>query len=362
MKLFSVTTLIFALLSSTTHVVAAPSTPVVDAATRHQVIAAIVRDLDEKYVYPDRADTAGTALVAAEKSGAFDALNDPDAFAKALTEKLAEALHDKHLSIDYSPEVLPTMSGGKPDPARIARRRAFYKSVNFGIEKAMRLRLNVGYLDVRGFPPAKLARDTVAAAMNFVANTDALIIDIRKNGGGDPKGVAQLCSYLFPAAHRVHLNDLFMRTPKTKTGKIEQYWTMRVPGPAYVNKKIFVLTSADTFSGGEEFAYDMQTQKRATLVGETTGGGANPGDQVRLSDHFEMFLPNGRAVNPITHTNWEGVGVKPDVPTTADAALLTAYLTILREKRAALTDPEDQKRMDDLIAGFTKDPNSILLQ
>ena len=159
----------------------------------------------------------------------------------------------------------------------------------------------------------------------------------------------------------VHLNDLYWRTPKTTSGEIQQFWTTIVPAPPYIDKPIYVLTSADTFSGGEEFAYDLQTQKRATLVGETTGGGANPGRVVRLTEHFGAFIPNGRAINPITKTNWEGVGVTPDIPTKADAALVTAYVALLRDPKL-FPDPSDRKYLDDIIAHSLKDPNSILTQ
>ena len=341
---------------------AAPVTPL-DASVKHHVIATLVRELNDRYVFPERALTAGKAVLAAERSGAYAAIDDPDVFAKAVTDMLAKTLHDKHLHVRYSPGVLPPTDDSDPkNPQQIADDVRFYRSVNFGIEKEMRLGGNVGYLDVRGFPPAEMMGDTLAAVMKVVSNTEGLIIDLRANGGGSPSGVALLASYFLSTSPPVHINDIFKRTAKSSGGKTEQFWTAPVPGPQYLGKTVYLLTSARTFSGGEEFAYDMQTQKRATLVGETTGGGANPGGIVRLSDHFEAFVPDGRAINPLTRTNWEGVGVKPDIPTGADAALATAYLSILRAKSAAATDPHEREQLDGLVAQVTKDSHSILLQ
>ena len=152
--------------------------------------------------------------------------------------------------------------------------------------------------------------------MSFVANTDALIIDVRNNGGGAPSMVAYLCSYLF-GPEPVHINDLYFR-PENST---HQWWTLpHLPGKRYEGKPVYVLTSKRTFSAAEEFTYNLKTQKRATIVGETTGGGANPGGTRPVAEHFIVFVPSGRAINPITKTNWEGTGVAPDVAVAAELA------------------------------------------
>ena len=152
--------------------------------------------------------------------------------------------------------------------------------------------------------------------MSFLGNVDAIIFDLRSNGGGDPKMVAYLSSYLF--AQRTHLNDLYER----KSGKTTEYWTrLDAPGKKLADQPAFVLTSSGTFSGAEEFSYNLKNLKRATIVGETTGGGAHPTGSHRLDDHFLIGVPFARAVNPITRTNWEGTGVEPDVKVAADQAL-----------------------------------------
>jgi C-terminal processing protease CtpA/Prc len=138
--------------------------------------------------------------------------------------------------------------------------------------------------------------------------------------------VALISSYLF-GPDPVHLNDLYFR-PDDST---HQWWTLpHVPGQRYEGKPVYILTSKRTFSAAEEFAYNLKSLKRATIVGETTGGGAHPGGTRRINDHFAVFVPSGRAINPITKTNWEGTGVTPDLPVAADLALKTAHLAALK--------------------------------
>src|SRR5262249_37311884 len=189
------------------------------------------------------------------------------------------------------------------------------------------------------------AGETAAAAMSFLANTDALIIDVRKNGGGSPGMVALVCSYLFDGRPR-HLNSLAWR--KSGGEEVQQWWRLPyVPGKRYIDKDVYVLTSKRTFSAAEEFTYNLQTQKRATIVGEATGGGAHPGGPQPINDHFAVWIPSGRAVNPITKTNWEGTGVKPDIEVPADQALKTAHLTALKK---AL----ESKETDEMLKGQLK--------
>ena len=188
--------------------------------------------------------------------------------------------------------------------------------VNCGFKKAEILEDNIGYLKFDFFADPGICGPTVVAAMNFLANVDAIIFDLRENGGGDPKMVAFVSSYLF--AERTHLNDLWTR----KGDVTEQYWTgPYVPGKSLDGKPAFVLTSKNTFSGGEEFTNNLKVLKRAKIVGETTGGGAHPVRGHRITEHFGIDVPFARAINPVTHTNWEGTGVEPDVKVNGSQAL-----------------------------------------
>jgi hypothetical protein len=315
----------------------------IDAATRQTVVAAVLALLKSDYVYPETAEKMVEAIRGHAAAGKYDAITSAKVLARRLTTDLRDICHDKHLRVRYSAEVLPAETGHEqPTRLDLSKMRDEMARENFGFEKVERLDGNVGYLDLRGFVPASVAGETAAAAMNFLAHTDALIIDLRQNGGGNPDMVALLCSYLFPPGDPVHLNDLYFR-PENVT---HQWWTQPfVPGPRYVDKPVYVLTSKYTFSGAEECTYNLQCLKRATIVGETTGGGAHPGGFKRVHDHFGVWVPQGRAINPITKINWEGTGVKPDVAAPASQALLTAHLAALDKLVAKNTDKVEQDQL-----------------
>jgi C-terminal processing protease CtpA/Prc len=238
------------------------------------------------------------------------------------------------LHVNYSAQPLPPEKAhpvGAPPPAPSpedqARERKFLDGINCGFVRAEQLPGNVGYIKFNMFADTDMCAATASAAMTFVAGTRALIIDVRENGGGSPGMVAFVSSYLFD--RRTHLNDLWTR----RTGETKEFWTSdSVSGRRFGGTKpIYVLTSARTFSGAEEFTYNLKNLKRAIIVGETTGGGAHPVSGHRIDEHFMIGVPFARAINPITHTNWEGVGVKPDIIVPAHDALETAQ-ALLREK------------------------------
>jgi Peptidase family S41/N-terminal domain of Peptidase_S41 in eukaryotic IRBP len=294
----------------------------IDAAERTKTIETLLDRLGARYVFPDKAALMQAAVRTRLKNKEYDGITSAQAFAKKLTEDLAAVAHDKHLRVDYFPGGPPPEPGkGPPREDREPRRS------DGGVGLVERLAGNVGYIELRGFLPPELSAGAVAAAFHTVASTDALIIDLRRNGGGNPQGVALVCSYLF-GPEPVHLNDLHWR----EGDRTEESWTRReVPGPRYERKPVYVVTSSTTFSGAEEFAYDLQALKRATIVGEVTGGGAHPGGGVALGPHFGAWIPMGRAVNPITRTSWEGTGVEPDVKIDAAQALKAARLAALRK-------------------------------
>jgi retinol-binding protein 3 len=230
--------------------------------------------------------------------------------------------------VRYSAQPIPVRGQrGEPNAAEREEFENNMKRINFAFERVERLPGNIGYIKLNNFLAPELGAETVAAAFGFVANTDALIFDLRDNGGGDPEMVALISSYLF-GDKAVHLNSLYWR----EGGRTEDFFTKpTVIGKKYGDRDVYVLTSQRTFSAGEEFTNNLKVLKRATIVGETTGGGANPGGVFRLSEHFGIFVPTGRAVNPITKTNWEGTGVEPDVKVAKELALKTAYLAALNK-------------------------------
>jgi retinol-binding protein 3 len=286
-----------------------------DAAARQGVIEGVAKNLKESYVYPDLAQKMEDAIRANQKRGEYDAITDPDAFAARLTNDLRGISRDKHLGVNYSPYKLPP-EGNHPSPEEEAQFRKMLERTNCAFEKIEILPRNVGYLKFNAFPDPAICGPTAVAAMNFLAHVDAIIFDLRENGGGDPKMVAMMSSYLFDKP--THLNDLYNRKEDFTT----QYWTLPyVPGTTLADKPAFVLTSKSTFSGAEEFTYNLKNLKRATIVGETTGGGAHPVSGHRIDDHFMIGVPFARAVNPVSKTNWEGTGVEPDVSVKAAEAL-----------------------------------------
>lgn len=293
---------------------------------RQRVVLRIRELLEERYVYPDVGDEAGADLVARLEAGEFDPIAGAEPFATRLTEALQSVTNDRHLRVRVRPPEQSELE--REDPAE-ARRRAAARARerNYGFERVERLEGNVGYVEMRYFDGSEEAKPTAAAAMNFLANADAIIFDLRRNGGGSPEMIRYVSSWFF--AEPTHLNSLYWRVGE----RTQEFWTYEeIPGRKRPDVPIFILTSSRTFSGAEEFSYNMRTRERATLIGEVTGGGANPGGTVPIDDRFEIFIPVGAAVNPITGTNWEGVGVTPHIEVPADEAL---DLAIERAREAA---------------------------
>jgi len=309
-----------------------------DEATRQKTIDAISEKLTEYYVYPDVAAKMVQAIRDHQKRGDYSSMTDGNEFADALARDLRAISHDQHLHVSYDPFTLPEQprsSAGRsqPSPAEQARFRSMLEHQNCSFSKIEILSNNVGYIKFGAFPPPDICGPTVVAAMNFLAHTDALIFDLRENHGGDPSMVDFMVSYLF--RQPTHINDLTNR----HENETHQYWTVPwVLGSRLVDQPVYVLTSHQTFSGGEEFTFDLQTQKRATIVGETTGGGAHPVEGLPAGDHFSIGVPFARAINPVTHGDWEGKGVEPDVKVSAADALATAE-KLAADKLASLERP-----------------------
>jgi len=300
----------------------------IDPAQRARVIDGAIAKLNETYVFPETARRMADSVRARQKRGEYDAVTNGASFAQLLTEHLQEVSHDKHLRVNFSPRAL-TENPSAPSPEAVAQMHRQMEQMNCGFVKVEQLEGNVGYVKFNMFADPDVCGPTATAAMNFVANSDALIVDLRDNGGGDPRMVAFICSYLF--SQRTHLNDLWTRS----TNSTQEFWTSDVPGKKLGGEKpVYVLTSKRTFSGAEEFTYNLKNLKRATIVGETTGGGAHPVRGQRIDEHFMIGVPFARAINPISKTNWEGTGIEPDVKVPAAEALTTAQ-KLARERKPA---------------------------
>jgi hypothetical protein len=289
-----------------------------DAAARGKIIDGAVAQLNENYVDANVAKKMTAGVRARQKHGDYDAVLNGDRFAEMLTADFRAVSHDKHLRVAFSPARSP-VDQTVPSAAELEQNRKDLERNNCFFERVEVLPGNIGYLKFNAFAEPELCAPKAIAAMNFLGNVDALIVDLRDNGGGNPAMVTFVSSYLF--AEPTHLNDLWTR----KGEFTRQFWTLPyVPGQRLADKPVFVLTSTHTFSGAEEFSYNLKTLKRATIVGETTGGGAHPVAPHPIDEHFTIFVPFAEAINPTTKTNWEGVGVEPDVKVPAADALATA--------------------------------------
>jgi hypothetical protein len=311
----------------------------IDDRLRAEIIDATLDRLRRHYILPDVAQEVAAAVRGRADAGAYAAIVEAEALCAALTADLRELSRDKHVGLLFDPVPRPVRDGGEPDPAEWAERHEASRLDNYGFYRVERLAGNVSYLDLRRFAPPSVGGETAVAAMALLAHSSALIVDLRRNGGGHPGMVALLSSYLFdnsnPVADTVHLNTFHWRD-----GREQQSWTLPyVPGRRLGEVPVWVLTSDRTFSGGEEFAYNLQTRRRATVVGETTAGGAHPGMPHRITPHIAVLVPSGRPVSPVTSGNWEGIGVRPDIAVPAAEALARAHAAALRAVLSRLGEP-----------------------
>ena len=318
----------------------AAQAPTLDAAKKQAVIDEIAALFNKNYIFAETAKKVEEALRAKLKAGEFDKLAAAPDFARAVAATILEVTKDRHTGFAYNPasaENIRRLEGRSEEEAQKVRERQLRaaRRANFGFRKVERLPGNVGYLDFGVFAAPAEAGPTAIAAMNFLAYCDAIIVDLRQNGGGEPAQIQLISSYLFEEP--VHLNDLYARA----TDQTENYWTLPyVPGARASKADVYVLTSARTFSGAEEFSYNLQNLKRATIIGETTGGGAHPTRPMIVQKDFILRVPFARAINPVSKTNWEGTGVTPDVAVPAAEAFDKAYAMAVEKLAAKATDSQ----------------------
>ncbi|MFF5448676.1 S41 family peptidase [Streptomyces sp. NPDC012888] len=290
--------------------------------TNEQIIGQALDRIRAGYVFPEKAMELDAAIRRRAAAGEYDALDGP-ALCETVTAHFQEVCPDKHLRLLWSdrPQSLEPQD---QDEGRAAF-AALLRTENQGVRRVERLDGGIGLIDLTRIATADGGAAAIGAAMQLVAHSPALVLDLRDCLGGSPEGAAMWCSYFF-TDDQVHLNDMHERA----NGETRQFWTLPyLPGPRYPDRPVYVLTSATTFSGGEDVAYTLQAHGRAVVVGETTRGGAHPTARHPVTEHVLVTVPAARAVNAVTGTNWEGVGVQPDVAVPGDRALEVALKAAL---------------------------------
>jgi len=330
---------------------AAQQTDPLSAADKAAAIELLAQRLSAKYIFADAGNKMAAAVRDHLRKGDYDKVATYAEFATTLTAHLQAANPDKHLRIRHVPNARPdrprpSLKTGMPAEVR-QRMGEMGKYWNFAFEKVERLPGNIMYVKFDSFFDADVGKAAATAAMNFAARGNAMIIDLRENGGGDPRMVAYVASYLL-GDKKVHLSDMYFRADN----ETNTFWSdPAVPGPRFgADKPVYVLTSAKTFSAAEDFTYSLQAIKRITVVGETSGGGAHPIQPFRIGTHMIAVIPTGRTINPVTKGNWEATGVKPDVAVAADKALTKANALALRQVLPEVKDEEDRPILEKQLA------------
>ncbi|MDO8071075.1 S41 family peptidase [Janthinobacterium sp. SUN176] len=313
---------------------------------RAAIVQTLVAKMNANYIEPAVAERVGTAIARKNAEGGYASAANTQAFSAALAKDLRELSGDLHFGTAVYEGLRERSANPElPSRAKTDEWRDQTARRGYDIEKIERLPGNVGYIELRGFGGPEYVGAAYTAAMSLMAGTDALILDLRRNGGGSPASVAYLMSHFFPLGDERHLIDMYDRP----TGLTRQFWTVKTVAQRY-DKPVYVLTSARTFSAGEDFSYGIQAQKRGTVVGETTGGGSNPVSWYNLGQDIIVSIPTARTTNVVTKTNWEHVGVKPDIAVPAAQALQAAHVAILRNLVSSAKEGSERKELQRVLA------------
>ncbi|HEY2469167.1 MAG TPA: S41 family peptidase [Terracidiphilus sp.] len=293
-----------------------------DAAERNRVIQSVADNLATHYYDRDRARQASTELLSLQQHGYYNAIVDGQALATRLTFALQRSTGDRHIKIEFSRNIIPD---GPPRPSAVAldQYQSAMKQETCTFEKVELLPGNIGYVKLNSFPDPAVCAATAQSAIARLSHSDAIIFDLRDNTGGFPEMVSMMAEPLFDHPVRWY-------NPRQGDGST---WLSPARGSSLADKPVYILTSGITLSGAEHFTYNLKMLKRATVVGDTTGGGAHVGTFHRIDDHFGMGIPETPINNPYGEPDWEGTGVEPDIKVAPANALATAE-KLARERLA----------------------------
>ncbi len=330
----------------------------IDASRQLEIIDSVTSVLKKLYLFPDLAEQLDLHIRDRYNSGAYQNVSSGEAFTNALSKDLQAVSKDLHLRVYYYPdEYFDTEIDQEPDQEEIERRLRQNQRDNFTFRRVEVLPGNVGYLKFDRFRDAKDAAPTAIAALNFLGHCDALIIDLLDNGGGEPNMVQLIMSYFFD--EKILFNDLY----NVAKDEHNQLWTHAyVPGPRLSQCDVYVLISYDTFSAGEALAYHLKHSGRATLVGARTPGGAHDCEFINCRNlNIRIKVPCRKAVSPFTGTNWEGVGVEPDIDVPSYKAYDVAYLEAVKAIKARTTDEERLAELDWILPALESNLNPVVV-
>ena len=299
---------------------------------KKQVVDSVCKILNDYYVYPDVAKKTADYISTNFTNGIYKKVNDPTELASRLTQDVRSINHDKHFHVFFDPDKVADERKAittKDSTVLIQKEIESGIEFNFGFQEVKILDGNIGYINFVGFEDLQYSAETINGAMSLLANTKAMIIDLRYNHGGYQNTLDYIASFFF-SQEPAHLFDDYIREGG-KTKEV-QHWTF-----PYINGKrrphipLYFLTSNFSFSGAEALPFAFQGLKRAVVVGETTGGGAHAWIGKIATDRFYVHVPNAYSSDPKTKKDWEGVGVKPDIEVPAKDALLRAHIEALEK-------------------------------
>lgn len=311
----------------------------IDEKVKSETIKQIAAMLEEKYIYPEIGKKYSTHLLTLLKQDHYSTINSGVQLAKQIENDLKEVQNDLHLKVNYNPQRVKNMreAENKSEDEKKRNRELQLlteKKKNFGAKELKILPGNIGYFRLDEFP-GKVGSETLISALSFLQYSDAIILDLRNNGGGNPEMIMLLGSYFFDEDNSVFFSSFFHRI-RNRTYQHRAFYY--VPGKRLPETKLYILISKNTFSAAEGFAYDFKNLKRATIVGEKTKGAAHVANPFIVNEYFLITLPFARPINPITNSNWEGTGVEPDIQCVAGNAIDAVYKNELDRLTTDYTD------------------------